>query len=116
MDIESWKAQVRKGAAELAVLTALQQGPMFGLQILHHINDTAALELADGTIYPLLNRLQRERKIIGKWSEDPGATHPRKYYRLTREGRNASIAMLEAWNTFNRAMGSLLQSGIRRRA
>lgn len=114
MEIESWKAQVRKGATELAVLAAIAGGPMYGLQILQHVNDVAALELAEGSIYPLLNRLQRERKILGEWVEDDGAAHPRKYYRLTREGRACLSTMLTEWSSFNRGMEALLRAERRR--
>ena len=107
MDIERWKSQIRKGAAELAVLAVLAERERYGVDILDAIRGSAGVELAEGTIYPLLNRLQKDGKLSSRWVEDEGASHPRKYYRLTAEGRALLHEMREAWNAHTRAMARL---------
>src|ERR687895_1115061 len=87
MELNAWKSQLRKGAAELAVLATLDRGETYGLDLLEQIRAAGGLELSEGSIYPLLNRLQKEGKIRGRWVQDPDAAHPRKYYGLTRDGR-----------------------------
>jgi DNA-binding PadR family transcriptional regulator len=62
----------------------------------------------DGSIYPLLNRLQKEGKIRGRWVEDPEATHPRKYYALTAAGRALLSEMLAEWAQFESGMRQIL--------
>jgi PadR family transcriptional regulator PadR len=108
-DLDSWKAQLRKGAAELAVLATLAHGPSYGIQLLDQINGAAGLELSEGSIYPLLNRLQKAGKIQGEWIEDPGSAHPRKYYSLTRDGRHLLKDMLAAWHDFDRGMHAMVK-------
>ena len=96
VEIERWKSQLLKGTAELAVLAVLRDGPRYGLEILDAVR-SSGLELAEGTIYPLLNRLQKEGKLASCWVQDEGASHPRKYYRLTPAGASLLEAMRAAW-------------------
>ena len=112
LEIEAWKAQVRKGAAELAVLATLARGDSYGIQLLDQINGAAGLELSEGSIYPLLNRLQKDGKIKGEWVEDAGSSHPRKYYSLTRDGRALLKEMLNAWQEFDRGMHAILRKEV----
>jgi PadR family transcriptional regulator PadR len=108
MDLMAWKAQIRKGAAELAVLATLDGGECYGVELLEQIHDAGGLELSEGSIYPLLNRLQKEGKIRGRWVEDPGATHPRKYYRLTSDGSKLLAEMTAEWRRFEAGMRTIL--------
>ena len=112
MDLNAWKAQLLKGAAELAVLATLERGESYGLELLERIQAARGLELSDGSIYPLLNRLQKEGKILGRWVENPEATHPRKYYCLTGEGRALLAGMLAEWAQFEAGMRQLLHEGV----
>ena len=116
-EIDAWKAQLRKGAAELAVLALLAKGETYGIQLLDQINGAAGLELSEGSIYPLLNHLQKDGKIKGEWVEDPDSSHPRKYYALTKDGRALLKDMVAAWHDFDRGMHSILrQEVVRARA
>ncbi|MGP1274182.1 MAG: PadR family transcriptional regulator [Caulobacterales bacterium] len=99
MDIEGWKAQLRKGAAEFAVLSLLARREMYGIELLDALSGADGLGISDGTIYPLLKRLQSEGRISARWQ--PSVTGPpRKYYRLTAEGQRAVSAMGQAWAEF----------------
>ena len=108
MDLASWKAQLRKGAAELAVLAVLRRGEAYGLQLLNAIGEPGGMDVSEGTIYPLLNRLEREGKIGSRWRQEDGAGHMRKLYRLTPLGRAGFKAMLEEWHGFRDHMERLL--------
>jgi PadR family transcriptional regulator PadR len=114
MDLNAWKAQLRKGAAELAVLAVLDRKESYGLELLEGIHEVGGLELSEGSIYPLLSRLQKEGKIRGRWVEDPDATHPRKYYRLTAAGRALLTEMLAEWALFESGMRQLIGEEIGR--
>lgn len=109
MEIRAWQAQLRKGAAELAVLAVLERGESYGVEILEAIDRAGGLEVAEGSIYPLLNRLQKAGKLRARWVEDPGATHPRKYYSLTEEGRRTLAEMRAAWRRFRRGLDALVK-------
>jgi PadR family transcriptional regulator, regulatory protein PadR len=108
MDLQAWKAQLRKGAAELAVLARLEQRESYGLELLEGLQATGTLELSEGSIYPLLNRLQKDGKIVGRWVDDRDAVHPRKYYRLTAAGRALLAEMLAEWAMFEAGMRLIL--------
>jgi PadR family transcriptional regulator PadR len=108
MDLNGWKAQLRKGAAELVVLATLGRKDTYGIDLLERINATGGLDLSEGSIYPLLNRLHKEGKIRGRWVEDPEATHPRKYYGLTDDGRLLLAEMLGEWAQFEAGMHQVL--------
>jgi PadR family transcriptional regulator PadR len=109
MDVERWRSQLWKGAAELAVLALLARRESYGLELLEGLGGRGGLGISDGTIYPLLNRLQNEGKLTSRWVEDPGATHPRKYYRLTEAGQASLAAMRVEWETFHRSLTHLIE-------
>jgi PadR family transcriptional regulator PadR len=108
MDIEGWKAQLRKGAAEFAVLSLLGRKEMYGIELLDALSGAAGLGISDGTIYPLLKRLQSEGRIQARW--EPSVTGPpRKYYSLTSEGSVAMAAMGQAWAEFRLQLDRLVE-------
>ncbi|NOZ95997.1 MAG: PadR family transcriptional regulator [Acidobacteria bacterium] len=111
MNINRWKSQLMKGAAELACLAILRERPCYGVEILETLSSLQGLEISDGSIYPLLNRLQRDGKLEAAWREDEDAIHPRKYYRLTPLGRAALGEMVNEWRGFSRAVDRLIQGG-----
>lgn len=111
MELSAWKSQLRKGAAELAVLAALGRRESYGLELLERVRGDGGLELAEGSIYPLLNRLQKEGKVTSRWVEDADASHPRKYYALTAEGAALLAAMLSEWSRFEVGMRRIIGSG-----
>ncbi len=113
MDLNAWKTQLRKGAAELAVLATLDQQESYGLELLERLQAAGSLELSEGSIYPLLNRLQKDGKIRGRWVEDPEAAHPRKYYALTAAGRALLAEMLAEWAQFEEGMRQILGEEVR---
>ena len=112
MELSAWKSQLRKGAAELAVLATLGRSEAYGLELLDRIHAAGGLDLSEGTIYPLLNRLQKDGKISGRWVDDPDATHPRKYYSLTDEGREFLAEMVAEWARFEAGMRELVGDGV----
>lgn len=108
MDVEAWKAQMRRGAAELAVLGLLEVHERYGLELMEAFRARPDIGIADGTIYPLLNRLEKEGRIVSRWAPDLGAGPPRKYYRLTPSGAEALAAMRPVWRAFSNQMDELL--------
>jgi len=100
MEIERWKSQLRKGAAELAVLSLLDQAPLSGIGLLDRLRVHREVGLSDGTIYPLLSRLERDQRIKGEWELPADGGRPSKLYHLTDEGRVALSAMRQAWIGF----------------
>jgi PadR family transcriptional regulator, regulatory protein PadR len=105
---DKWEAQMRKGCLEMAVLASLWYGRLYGLEILRVLERDSNLVLAEGTIYPILNRLRAEGMVQSQWVEAE-AGHPRKYYDLTASGRERATRMAETWTQFSAALGSLIE-------
>ena len=104
---ERWEAQLRKGCLEMAVLASLWNGRLYGLEILRVLERDSSLVLAEGTIYPILNRLRTEGLVLSEWVEAE-AGHPRKYYELTGRGRERATRMAEIWTQFSAGLGRLI--------
>src|SRR6201997_1295208 len=92
---DRWEAQLRKGALEMAALASLWNGRLYGLEIIRSLESRSQLVLAEGTIYPILNRLKAEGMLTSEWVEAE-AGHPRKYYTLTASGRERLREMAQA--------------------
>jgi PadR family transcriptional regulator, regulatory protein PadR len=105
---ERWEAQLRKGALEMAALAALWDRRLYGLEIIRFLDSHSQLVLAEGTIYPILNRLKAEGSLTSEWVEAE-AGHPRKYYSLTVTGQERVRQMAEAWIEFSRGLGQLIE-------
>lgn len=107
--LDRWRAQLRKGAAELAVLAILERGERYGLEVIEEATATTGIEIAEGTVYPLLNRLEKDGKVRSRWVASEEAGHPRKYYRVTPEGATALIQMKEVWSEFQSGLDRILE-------
>ena len=106
---EGRRAQLLKGLGELALLKLLGGEPCYGLQILDRLGTEAGIHLAEGTIYPLLHRLEKAGLTKAEWRlEDEGA-RPRKYYALTDAGRADLAVQLESWHRISSTLGAFLE-------
>jgi PadR family transcriptional regulator, regulatory protein PadR len=78
--------QLRKGILELAVMGVLYHDRHYGYSLVRVLTETGSMSIKEGTIYPILARLDRDGLVRSEWVEsDQGP--PRKYYTLTPLGR-----------------------------
>src|ERR1035438_6196313 len=82
---DKWEAQMRKGCLEMAVLASLWHGRLYGLEILRVLERDSNLVLAEGTIYPIMNRLRTEGLVQSQWVEAE-AGHPDRQSDLQGDG------------------------------
>src|SRR4249920_2134461 len=84
----SIERELRRGSIELAVLHVLSWGEAYGYEIVTKLTDqtNGALEVTDGTLYPVLYRLEAAGLVDVRW-ETLKRGVPRKYYQLTKVGR-----------------------------
>src|ERR1700735_2656357 len=104
---DKWEVQLRKGCLELAILAALGDGKLYGLEILRRLKSDSELIVSEGTIYPLLSRLKALGLVGSEWVESE-AGHPRKYYALTHAGKKRAVEMAATWTRFSSRMSKLL--------
>jgi PadR family transcriptional regulator, regulatory protein PadR len=104
---DKWEVQLRRGCLELAILAALWEGKLYGLEILRRMESESDLIVSEGTIYPLLSRLKALRLVQSEWVESD-AGHPRKYYALTSAGKRRALDMARIWARFSSSMSNLL--------
>jgi PadR family transcriptional regulator PadR len=90
---ENWKTQIRKGYLELCILLLIQrQGKLYGFELLERLSEFS-LEIKEGTLYPLLNRMSADGVLSACWETENLKGHPRKFYSLTRDGLKFLIEM-----------------------
>lgn len=104
-------SQLRKGVLELAILAVLDGEEYYSIEIIEKLSGQPALAATPGTVYPLLARLGKAGKVKNRWVEAGGGGPPRKYYRLTQEGRSALDEGALAWDALSGAMDKILRKG-----
>ena len=106
----SIERELKRGSLELIVLHLLSPAEAYGYEIADKLSTETkgALAVTDGTLYPVLYRLERAGYVAVRW-ETPERGVPRRYYRLTDEGRAELQRLREEWTTFANAMTRLLK-------
>ena len=94
--IQKWKSQVKKGILSLVVLSIIRKGECYGYELIEEIRRLADIEIAEGTLYPLLIRLKEDGLVTSRWVEQESGI-PRKYYALTHEGEERLNEMIAVW-------------------
>lgn len=96
MNIENTKAQLRKGALELVVLSIIrQEGDAYPTDIINRLKESEMI-VVEGTLYPLLSRLKVGGLLDYVWRES-SAGPPRKYYSLTPSGKTFLTELHHSW-------------------
>jgi PadR family transcriptional regulator, regulatory protein PadR len=95
--IDNWTSQVKKGTLAFMVFKILKDKEFYGYELIEQIKNKTNIEISEGTLYPLLNRLKKEDLVTSKWVEQPSGI-PRKYYVLNQNGIETLIEMEKHWN------------------
>jgi PadR family transcriptional regulator, regulatory protein PadR len=106
----NWHEQLRRGTLELAVLLSVAPAPSYGLEIIRHL-EFADLVLTEGTIYPMLARLERDGLLDARWVEGQGP-RARKYYQLTPSGRARMKKMAQEFRAIAHGMEEMIATVI----
>lgn len=82
----NWRVQIRKGYLELCILLLIQRhSRLYGFDLLEKLREVD-LDLKEGTVYPLLNRMTSDQVLKAVWETEQVKGHPRKFYSLTPTG------------------------------
>ena len=97
--------QLKKGVLELCVLAVLSREDAYAYDIASRLSE--AIDMAEGTIYPLMRRMQSDR-LVETYLVESSAGPSRKYYRLTAAGKASFTAQRDAWRAFASAVETTL--------
>ena len=102
------KGATIKGHLDMLVLAVLAAGPLHGYAVIEELKARSgdSFDLPEGTIYPVLHRLEKEGLLASAWSQAAGRR--RRTYTLTRAGRGALVEQRRAWQSFSDAVGMVL--------
>jgi PadR family transcriptional regulator PadR len=103
--------ELKKGSAELLVLSLVEVRPRHGYDIARMIEQRSqgALKFHAASLYPLLYRLEKRGFIEGRWVEKTGERR-RRLYRLTRAGRTVLASQRSAWEAFVLAINRITRA------
>ena len=97
--------QLKKGALELCVLALLSQHDSYAYEIASKLAD--AIGMGEGTIYPLMRRLQTDG-LVETYLVESKEGPPRKYYRLSEVGKTSFNSQQASWKSFSGAVETIL--------
>ena len=102
------KAESLKGHLDALVLATFADGPAHGYAVIEELRSRSegAFDLAEGTVYPVLHRLEADGLLASSWSTAAGRR--RRVYRLTRRGRAVLAQRRGEWKEFARAVEAVL--------
>jgi PadR family transcriptional regulator PadR len=102
--LDSLALELRRGAIVLATLSRLKQEE-YGYSLKRSLSE-AGLEIDEGTLYPLLRRLESQGLLESRWSLEE--ERPRRYYRLSATGKEVLRGLTREWKTLTGTIGRLL--------
>jgi len=98
-----------KGHLDLLLLAVLADGPLHGYAVIAALRERSdeAFDLPEGTVYPVLHRLEGAGLLVSSWQEVGGRR--RRTYRLTDPGRRVLRDERAAWEAFSTAVTRVLR-------
>jgi DNA-binding PadR family transcriptional regulator len=102
------RSEVLKGHVDFLLLATLRDGPLHGYGVVEKLRGASegAFDLAEGTVYPALYRLEAAALVSSKWTTAGGRR--RRVYRLTNKGRTELARERREWNAFSNAIEAVV--------
>jgi len=102
---ETLRLELRRGCLILAVLAELRT-ERYGYTLRKALSD-GGLDIDEGTLYPLLRRLESQGLLVSEWREEEKRN--KRFYRLSEMGEQILQQLLEEWQRINGSLGRILQ-------
>ncbi|MCC2254505.1 PadR family transcriptional regulator [Ruminococcus sp. CLA-AA-H200] len=95
--------QMKKGVLDMIVLKLISEKDTYGYELLQELEKRGDgfFDLKEGTLYPVLYRLEDGGLIEASWKNGEGRTVPKKYYRITEDGRKLFAEYRDIWSRFS---------------
>jgi len=109
--LATYSKELLKGAADTLILSVFAEGEKYGYQVVKELERRSEgfFCFKEGTLYPILHRLEKQGLLTGHWRTMPNGSE-RRYYALTSKGKRALSDKLDEWQTFVRAVGQVTGS------
>jgi DNA-binding PadR family transcriptional regulator len=106
-----YSKELLKGSADTLVLSSFVEGEKYGYQVVKELERRSEgfFCFKEGTLYPILHRLERQGLLSARWETMPNGSE-RRYYALTARGRRELASKLTEWRTFVKAVGRVTGS------
>ena len=101
---ENLRLELRRGSLILAVLAQLRV-EHYGYTLRKALADLG-MAMDEGTLYPLLRRLESQGLLVSQWREEDKRN--KRFYRLSTEGRQTLKRLLAEWQSINASLGRIL--------
>lgn len=110
---EKFVQQMKKGVLDMVVLKVLAEKDNYGYEILQELERRGGdfFHLKEGTLYPVLYRLEDSGCICSAWQEGQGRSAPKKYYTVTEQGKEVYEQYWNQWNEFVACVKSICEEG-----
>lgn len=108
---DKYERQMKKGVLDMLVLKLLESEPKYGYQIIQEMREKSEdiFSLKDGTLYPILYRLEDDGLVVSRWSEAVGKQVSRKYYEITQTGRSELQAIEQTWQSITKGISQIME-------
>ena len=97
---------MKRGTLEMIVLSVVRRGDCYGYELVQRISE--CMEITEGTVYPLMKRL-KDSGLIESYIVESTEGPPRKYYRITDNGKGKLAALSVEWFAFVKSVSRLLK-------
>ena len=101
---ENLRLELRRGSLILAVLAALRK-EQYGYTLRKTLSDEG-MPIDEGTLYPLLRRLEAQKLLVSEWREEDKRN--KRFYRLSAEGKAILKQLLGEWQAINSSLNGIL--------
>ena len=103
---------LQTGSTTMLLLKLLEDGDLYGYQMIERLEERSnnVFALKAGTLYPLLHNLE-EQGLVVSYEQTAETGRKRKYYSLTKKGRDLLAAKEQEWQVFSGAVKKVLQGG-----
>ena len=102
-------SQILKGTLEACILQLIKRKDMYGYEITEQLSNYGLDIVAQGTIYPLLMKLEKEN-LVTSYLKESNFGPPRKYYSITKEGNKYIVNFKDVWSNISTTITEILKN------
>lgn len=103
--VDKLRLELRRGALPLAVLAQLRE-EHYGYSLRKQLN-ARGLEIDEGTLYPLIRRLEKQGLLVSEWRFDD--KRKKRYYTISELGDDVLTLLINEWRALNKSIDSILE-------